>query len=218
MAAEMVLPRAARRMSAALLLAVLGALTWQRSTVYISAEALFRDTIERNPRAWMAYQNLGMELANQNRLEEAVAAFEGALRERVDYDSAKRNLVLAHMRLGDAAAASPATAASAIAHYERVLAIEPGHFRAHYNLGTVLMDRPDRSADAIDHLEAAVRIQPDSIEARVNLGAALAAVPARSDEAIDHLEYVRQRRPDLTGVAQILEPLRRRRSDALRKR
>lgn len=207
-AAERVLPRAARRVAAGLLLAVLAALTWQRSTVYTSAEVLFRDTIERNPRAWMAYQNLGMELANQNRLEEAVVAFEGALRERPDYETAKRNLALAHMRLGDAAAESADRADAAIRHYQAALVVEPQHFRAHYNLGTVLMDVPGRHNDAIAHLESAVRLQPDSVEARVNLGVALADLPSRRTEAIGHLERALIKRPDLAQVRELLGTLK----------
>lgn len=207
MAAERALSGASRRAAAALLLAVLGVLTWQRSTVYTSAEALFRDTVGRNPRAWMAYQNLGTELANQNRLEEAVAAFESALRERPDYENAKRNLVLAHMRLGDAAAESAHRVDAVIRHYEAVLAIDPQHFRAHYNLGTVLMDVPGRHNDAIAHLESAVRLQPDNVEARVNLGVTLADLPDRRVEAIRHLERALAQRPDLAQVRELLSTL-----------
>jgi tetratricopeptide (TPR) repeat protein len=190
------------------LLAVLGVVTWQRSAVYTSAETLFRDTVERNPRAWMAYLNLGTELANQNRLGEAVEAFEAALRVRPGYDNAKRNLVLAHMRLGDAAAESPNRASEAIRHYEAVLAVDPDHFRAHYNLGTVLMDLPRRQRDAMAHLESAVRLQPDNVEARVNLGIMLADIQARRAEAITHLEFALARRSDLVQVRAILEKLR----------
>ena len=208
MAAAPLLSGASRRAPAAVLLAVLGVLTWQRSTVYTSAEALFRDTVQRNPRAWMAYQNLGTELANQNRLEEAVAAFESALRERPDYDNAKRNLVLAHMRLGDAAAESAHSVDAAVRHYEAVLAIDPQHFRAHYNLGTVLMDVPGRHTDAIAHLESAVRLQPDNVEARVNLGVTLADLPDRRAEAIGHLERALAQRPDLAQVRELLGALK----------
>ena len=36
--------------------------------VFGDAETLYRDVIARNPQAWMAYQNLGTELASRNRL------------------------------------------------------------------------------------------------------------------------------------------------------
>jgi len=177
--------------------AVLAVLTWERSAVYASTETLFRDTIARNPGAWMAYQNLGTELAAQNRLSEAVEAYQGALQARPDYAGAKDNLVLAHMRLGDAQADKPSQVSAAIAHYEAVLRLDPDHFRAHYNLGTLLMDIPERHAEAIAHLEKALAIQPASVEAHVNLGVALADIPSRKQDAIAHLEAAVSARPDL---------------------
>ena len=186
----------------------LGVLTWNRSAVYRDAETLYRDVIRQNPQSWMAYQNLGTELASRNRLTEAIDAYEAALRARPVYPEARNNLVLAHMKLGDAAVDVPDRIPSAIWHYESVLRFEPDHFRAHYNLGTLLMDLPERHADAIAHLEAAVRKRPESAEARVNLGIVLADVPARSREAIEHLEIALSTRPDLTPVRELLERLR----------
>ena len=193
--------------ASAAIVAILGVLTWNRSGVYQNTEKLFRDTIARNPHAWMAYQNLGTELAAQNRLSEAVDAYEGALRARPGYAGAKDNLVLARMRLGDALADKRDRSHAAIAQYEAVLRLEPDHFRAHYNLGTLLMDVPGRHAEAITHLERAAKVQPDSLEAHVNLGVALADVPARRPEAIAHLEVALAGKPDLP-VRELLEKLR----------
>ena len=187
---------------------VLVALTWNRSAVYRDAETLYRDTVARNPGAWMAHLNLGTELANRGRLSEAIEAYEGALRARPDYPVAKNNLVLAHMRVGDAFSAAAGRSNDAIAHYEAVLRIEPEHFRAHYNLGTLLMDIPQRQGDAIAHLEAAVALEPASVEARVNLGMVLAEIPARRREAIAHLEFALSKRPDLVAVGEALAALR----------
>jgi len=198
---------ALQRALGTVLLVMLGMLTWNRSAVFDDAEALYRDVIARNPQAWMAYQNLGTELAGMNRLSEAIDAYEGALRARPDFPQARNNLVLAHMKLGDAAAEVPDRLPSAIWHYESVLRIQPDHFRAHYNLGTVLMDLPERHAEAITHLDAAVRMRPESTEAQVNLGVALADVPARSQEAIAHLEIALAKKPDLP-VRELLERLR----------
>jgi tetratricopeptide (TPR) repeat protein len=198
---------ALQRVSGTALLVILGILTWNRSAVFEDAETLYRDVIVRNPQAWMAYQNLGTELASRNRLSEAIDAYEGALRARPDFPQARNNLVLAHMKLGDAAAEVPDRIPSAIWHYESVLRIEPDHFRAHYNLGTVLMDLPERHGEAIAHLEEAVRMRPESTEAQVNLGVALADIPARSQEAIAHLEIALVKKPDLP-VRELLERLK----------
>jgi protein O-mannosyl-transferase len=39
-------------------LSVLGILSWKQSRIYVDAESLYRATIERNPDAWMAQNNL----------------------------------------------------------------------------------------------------------------------------------------------------------------
>lgn len=203
-----------RRLTAALgaaLIAALAATTWHRSFVYRDAETLYRDTIAHNPGAWMAYQNLGTELAARNRLGEAIDAYEGALRARPDYAAAKANLVLAHMKLGDAAAESPDRAREGIGHYEAVVGLDPDHFRAHYNLGTLLMDVPDRQTEALGHLESAVKTQPDNVQARVNLGVLLSDVPSRAQEAIEHLEFAIEKRPELGRLRELVEEIRKRR-------
>ena len=129
--------------------------------VYRDAETLYRDTIARNPGAWMAYQNLGTELAAAKRFDEAIEAFEGALRARPGFESATANLALAHMKAGDADAESPTRGREAIAHYQAVARLEPNNFRAHYNAGTLLMDVPGGEPASLRHLESAVQIRPE---------------------------------------------------------
>jgi tetratricopeptide (TPR) repeat protein len=214
-AASRLQPSGRRAMNVAGLAAVvvLGVLTWHRSGVYQSAELLFRDTIARNPQSWMAYQNLGTELAARNRLPEAIDAFAGALQARPGYVQAKDNLVLAYMKLGDAVGEKPGGSDEAAARYAAVLRLDPNHFRANYNLGTILMDMPQKRSEAIAALEKAVTLRPESVEARVNLGILLADDPSRSAEAIAHLEVAIAKRPDLP----VRELLVRLRSDAKKK-
>ena len=198
---------ALQRVLGTALLVTLGMLTWNRSGVFEDAETLYRDVIARNPQAWMASRNSRHRAgADRNRLSEAIDAYEGALRARPDFPQAQNNLVLAHMKLGNAAAEVADRIPSAIWHYESVLRIQPDHFRAHYNLGTILMDLPERHAEAVTHLEAAVKMRPESTEAQVNLGVALADIPARSQEAIAHLEIALAKKPDLP-VRELLERL-----------
>src|SRR5207245_2657396 len=44
--------------ASALVPALLGALTWHQCHIYKDAETLWRDTLARNPGAWMAHSNL----------------------------------------------------------------------------------------------------------------------------------------------------------------
>ena len=112
----------------------LGVTDVESQRVYRDAETLYRDTIARNPGAWMAYQNLGTELAARNPLGEAIDAYEGALRARPDYAAAKNNLVLAHMKRARSPGYPDGTTA-AIAHLREALRIDPTR-RAHYGSAT----------------------------------------------------------------------------------
>ena len=61
---------------AAVLLPVLGVLTWQQCRMYADLETLWRTTIARNPNCWMAQGNLGCALVGQKgRLDEAIDSF-----------------------------------------------------------------------------------------------------------------------------------------------
>ncbi len=55
----------------AALLLTLAVLTWRQSGVYRNLEILWRDTLARNPGAWMAHDNLGLFLSQTGRFEEA---------------------------------------------------------------------------------------------------------------------------------------------------
>ncbi len=65
--------------TAVCLCGVLGALAFRQARIYVGPEALWRDTIAKSPRAWMAHNNLGALLLNQGRIDEAEASFEKAI-------------------------------------------------------------------------------------------------------------------------------------------
>ncbi len=54
--------RPASLATCALLLTVLGVLTWRQTLIYRSAETLWRDTLEKNPSSWLAMHNLAAVL------------------------------------------------------------------------------------------------------------------------------------------------------------
>jgi len=175
-------------------IAVLATLTWRQAAMYRNAETLYKETIARNPDAWMAYMNLGTELANANRLPEAINAFEGALRVRPDYPEARRNLAMAHYTMGNALADKGMP--GAIEAYEAALKIDPDNAEAHLNLGSVLSETPARVPDAIAHYRAALAIKPDYFLAHYNLGTLLLDDPAEHRNAVAHLEAALKIQPD----------------------
>ena len=71
---------AVRRIGPPVLLAALGLLTWNRTQVYRTEEALWRDTLAQNPAAWIAHNNLGVVCKQQGRKAEAAEHFQNALK------------------------------------------------------------------------------------------------------------------------------------------
>ena len=51
----------------AVVLVVLGLLTWQQCKIYADVDTLWRDTLAKNPGAWLAHNNLGVVLWDQGK-------------------------------------------------------------------------------------------------------------------------------------------------------
>ena len=157
---------ALKAIAAAVVLAPLAVLTWQHSHQYVSAEALYRTTIERNPRAWMAHHNLGeMKLRGSDaELQEAIGHIEASLRINPNHVEAHNSLGFAYQRLG--------RNADARREYVEALRLGPGFWSAHNNLGT-LAYAEGRLDEAISEYRVAIRLGPADPESRRNLGIAL---------------------------------------------
>ena len=187
------LPAARRRYAPALaaaLIVLLGTLTRAQSGMYRDAETLYRETLVRNPDAWMAHNNLATLLSETpQRLPEVIAEYRAALRIRPDYAEA-------HYNLGNAYAETSGHVEDAIAEYRAALRIRPEYPEAHSNLGAALAGFPDRLDEAVAEYQAAIRLRPDSPEVHNNLANALVRVPGRLAEAISEYREALRLRPD----------------------
>ncbi len=151
---------------AALLLVVLGAMTWRQTHDYHDLQTIFRTTISRNPSCWMAYNNLGSELMeNTPNLPEAISDFKRSLQLKPDYAEA-------HYNLGKALARSGKTT-EAINQYRQALLIQPDHADIYDNLGNAFYQQ-GQLTEAIEQYRQALQIEPRHIDAHNNLGVALA--------------------------------------------
>lgn len=170
----------------ALVLVLLAISTWKQAHIYQDQETLWRDTLAKNPAAWMAHNNLSDILVQQGKIEEAIWHLEQALR-------LKPGDAITHNNLG-LALAQAGTVGEAISHYEQALRIQPDYAAAHSNLGLALA-RVGKTKEAMVHYEQALRIQPDLADAHCNLGIALAQA-GRVEEAIGHYEQALRIQPD----------------------
>jgi len=160
------------------LLASLTALTWHQSAMYTDIKTLWRATIERNPTAWMAHNNLGAVLLREGQVNEAIVHFRRAVEIDADQVEAQANLGDALLQKGELD--------EAVAQYYKALQIKPTYAEVHYNLGNALL-REGQADEAIAHYEKALQIKPDYADVHNNLGIVLFQ-KGEVDQAIAHYQ------------------------------
>jgi tetratricopeptide (TPR) repeat protein len=132
------------------------------------------------------HRNLGIALIRADRIREAIAEFDVAVRLNPNLADAHYNLGIALMRLDQLT--------EAMEQWEQTIRIQPDYVEAHYNLGVALM-KLGRMTDAIGHWDQALRLKPDYAEVHYNLGLALVR-QGRVSEAIVHWEEALRIQPD----------------------
>jgi tetratricopeptide (TPR) repeat protein len=153
---------------AAIVLVALGATTWGQGHVYRDAETLWRDTLAKNPRCWMAHGNLGAILVSSGRMAEGIGQYEQALRLKPDYTEARINLGSALLYEGQVS--------QAIEQLQHALKLKPDSADAHTQMG-IALDRTGRPSEAAAHYEQALRLKPNYVQALNNLAWYLATRP-----------------------------------------
>jgi len=139
----------------------LGAGTWRRAHVWHDDETLWRDTLERNPAAWMAHNNLANVLLAQGHADEAAAQYQETIRLKPDYGNAHYNLGIVDFQRGDYSEAT--------AQFRAAVRLKPRSAEAYNNLGAALA-KMGQTNDAIAQFETAARLAPNWNEPRTNLG------------------------------------------------
>jgi tetratricopeptide (TPR) repeat protein len=155
--------RVAPVLGAALLVA-LGVCVWRQGRIYDNLETLWRDTLAKSPTAYIASNNLGVELDRQGRSQDAIPYLEAALRRRADDVSCINNLANAYGHVG--------RIEEALRTYASALERDPTSAMTHFNLGTMEV-QAGRLDAGIRHLNEALRLNPRQAAARKNLAQAL---------------------------------------------
>jgi len=158
-------------------LLVLGTLTSSQSAMYKDAETLWRTTLSAEPHSWMARNNLGTELLDQGRLNEALSYFEQALQENSNKAEIYNNIGNTLLQLG--------RVDESFSPLQKALELDPNRPDVRSNLGNALL-RTGRLEESIIQLRAALNIKPDYVFALNHLGAAL-LLAGRADEAVGYL-------------------------------
>jgi tetratricopeptide (TPR) repeat protein len=175
-----------RATAVGLLVVMLGLLSWRQSRMYNDIETFYRTTIAQNPDCWMAYNNLGRQLANdRTRLPEAISLFEQSLALHPTNTEALSNLGLALTQTDQPAAA--------ITRLNEAVRLNPKFFQAYNNLGFAL-SRTGRLEESAAAFARAAQLNPTVPQIFDNWGKICQAL-GRAAEAEQHFaEAARLRR------------------------
>ncbi|HYA79075.1 MAG TPA: tetratricopeptide repeat protein, partial [Candidatus Nitrosopolaris sp.] len=178
-------------------LVVLGSLTWRQCGMYTDPETLWGTTLARNPNCWMAHNNLGLTLAGQDRLVEAIQHYQQALQLKPDYTDALNNLGVALVIQGNLD--------GAMACFQKAVQSHPDDPEIRNNLGLALtkayydqanaLIRTGRSDEAIVQFGKVLEIRPDFADARHDL-AVILLQKGRVDKAIAQFKKIQEQYPD----------------------
>ena len=153
---------------------------------FAGAERQCRKALELNPKNATVHSTLGVALARQEKLDEAIRHFTEAVRlNPSDID--------AHYSLGQAMARQ-GKSDEAIRHFSAVLRLKPDHAKARGYLGSIMF-AGGMLKEAALHLSEAVRLDPNYADAHYNISQVMFR-QGKFDAAIGHLSQVIRLKPD----------------------
>jgi tetratricopeptide (TPR) repeat protein len=150
--------------AAVIVLSVLTFLTWQQSGYWKNSVSLFNHALEATKNNYMAHIHLGIALAAEGKIDEAVSHYRTALQVSPNDDITHYNLANALKKQG--------ADEEAIAHYQEALRINPNYSEAHNNLG-IILEAQLKHDEAIYHYRQALQFDPNNPGVHFNLGIAL---------------------------------------------
>jgi Flp pilus assembly protein TadD len=160
-------------------MATLVFLTWQRAKIFASDEALWQDTVAKNPQAWNAHNNLACNLAERGQIDGAMEHFEISLRLNPQNAEAHRNLGRALALKGRLTEAEP--------HFRAALKLKPADTETLVTFAGLLAQQ-GQGDEAIRHFRTALSIKPE-VQTRLQL-APLLATTGKTAEAIAEFRQV----------------------------
>jgi Tfp pilus assembly protein PilF len=181
------------------------AVTWQQLHYWRNSVALFERALAVTEDNYMPHYHLGLVLAKQGKLDEAVAQFRQAERLEPDYAPIHYNLGLA-LALQSKYPEAIAEYSLAVRADSALLVARQGMFQARVAEGIRLAQRGEY-AEAGAQFSEALRIDPRSANAHYDLGAALAR-QGKLGDAISHFEEAVRLDPNLAIARQALDDAR----------
>jgi len=196
-------------------------LTVFRENVFVSDPSLWMDTMKASPHSWMAHYNLGADLSEERRTDQAMVEFQKALEinpqcveaitdmgaihlKRKQFDQAiplfqealkiKPNLPETLNDLG-IAFSQKGRVDEAITCYRKAVAANSDYAVVRFNLGMALLQQ-GKLDEAIAEFQAMLVLQPDYADAHTELGIVFSQQGKLEDAVAQFREVVRLRPND----------------------
>lgn len=143
---------------AALLLS-LSIISFRQTMAYYDHVSLYSDVIAKNPKCWVAYSNLGVELSARGEKDVALELFRKSL--AIDPKKARvnSNYGQALITVGRRDGYFPGQLQEALEHFEYALSVDPDLADAHAGMAEILLEMNNKE-DAKKHMRDALRLQP----------------------------------------------------------
>lgn len=169
-----------------IILIILGIRSYFQKQRWKNTFALFKNAIAVNPKSWIAYNNVGVQLEKQGKTEDAIKYYNKVLQINPQHFKAYYNLGSIFERQGNIE--------KAIQYYTETLRINPNFIKAHINIA-ILFVKKGKIKEAEKHFAEALKINPESVEAHYNFGV-LKFMQKRYSDAIEHFKEALRIKPD----------------------
>ncbi|MBI3736334.1 tetratricopeptide repeat protein [Candidatus Sumerlaeota bacterium] len=163
-----------------ILLSGLGVLTFHQAALYKDITALFSDNLNKHPKSWPSWYNVGYEFDKKGELETARQYYLKAVEFNPRSIDALDNLALALHKTGRPAEAIP--------YFNAALAIDPRDTTALNNLGIIALQQGNGPA-AEDYFNRSLAAKPNHPSSLNNLGMLQQALAVKPDypDALNNL-------------------------------
>lgn len=163
--------------AAAVVVVVLGGLSWQRAGVWKNGMTLWEDVVAKAPLNYEAWDSLGSSYIEEDREELALRAYKRALALNPDYGLSLKNLGMLSLKRGETD--------QSLGHFRRLTSLQPRNSEAWEFLGLALKLSGDlKGAEAA--LLTSLRIEPRRASALILL-ARIEVMYGRLPQARDYL-------------------------------